>query len=594
MARTPDNVAIIEDTQGVSYEELWDDISSLSAGLSVKGVKKGDKVVVILPNSKEFVLIFFALIKIGAIMVPLQPVYTIREYKEIFQELDHVFIVTTTYLLTKVLGYEESFIHQYRFIISEDDKWVKTKYRSVISIQELIASNAMASMEDAGAFTEVASINFTYRGFGYPLGAMLTHDNYLHSIEKIFSVATFKGEKYLSALPMSHIFSLVCYVLMPLLKGFTVVIIKSHSAWEFLKAIEENRINIIFGVPTFYSYLLKSYDKQKFDISCLNCGISGGSFLSARLHKEIEQGLGTNIFQGYGLTEGLIATANRFDEKRIPSLGKPLPGIEVKVLDEHHQECPVGQKGEIVMKSPTVMKGYYNKPEETLRVLKEGWLYTGDFGKFDDEGYLFFEGLKKRIAKVGGHIVDLQEVEDIITLHPNVHNAEIYSEHDNFWGQSVSAEISTGIKTTEEEMLNFYSNRLAPFKIPKKNKIINRDGAHILVLDDDVETQCLYLYNLNEQGYNVTVVDAAFKAIEEIKSGFYDLLITELQAPDKKGQELLMKIASANPSLPIIIITQQKNLLECVDFDGLNVVDIFIKPIIKEELVVNLKKVVKS
>ncbi len=524
-------------------------------------------------------------------MVPLQPIYTIKEYREIFQQIDHKFIITSNYLLTKVFGYDEEIVGKYNFIIAEDDKWVKTKYKNILSLKDIHSTNTASPIYGLIEDHKIASINFTYRGYGYPLGAMLSHENYLECIEKIFSIMTFTGARYLSALPMSHIFSLVCYVLMPLLKGSTVVIIKSHSAWEFLKAIEENKIEIIFGVPTFYSYLLKSYDKQKFDISCLKCGISGGSFLSARLHKEIEQGFGINIYQGYGLTEGLIVSTNRSDEQKVPSLGKPLEGIEVKIVDENNCECEAGEKGEIIIKGSTVMCGYYQQEQETNDVLKNGWLHTGDFAKIDDEGYIHFEGLKKRIAKVGGHIVDLKEIENVVKAHPNVHTAEIYSEHDNFWGQSAIAEISTGIKTTEEEMLNFCSSRLAPFKIPKKFKIINRDGAHILVLDQDVETQVFYLYNLNEEGFNVTVADTTYKAIEEIKNGFYDLLITELVLPDKKGQELLKKIAMANPKLPIMIATEHKRILEFIDFEDINVVDIFIKPIIKEELIEHIEKI---
>lgn len=591
----PNNIAIIEENNEMTYKFLWEKIEELARGCLEIGIKEGDRVVVILPNSKEFVFFFLALLKIGTIVVPLQPIYTNREYKEFFEEVAPTYIVTTTYILTKVLAYESSFLEKYKFIISDDAPWIRLKYKEIINFNDLI--NLGKSKEGSRiSITDnlIASINYTYRGYGYPLGVVLTHENYLASVEMISSL-DWPGKRFLTVLPMAHIFSLVSYVIMPLLKGFTIVILRIHAAWEFLKAIEEHKIEIIYGVPTFYSYLLKAFDKSKFDISSIKCAISGGSYLSGDLQKELEQKLGIKFFQGYGLTEGLIVSSNNYLKNKYGSLGPPVDGIKVKIItDNKEDETNIGVKGEIAARGPNVMLGYYKKDKETKDVLKDGWLYTGDLGRMDDDEFLYFLGYKKNIAKVGGQCVDLKEIEKILMTHPYVYNTKVYSEQDSFWGDTIVAEIFTGKKISEEEILNFCNGRLAIYKIPKKIKLVSKEGAHILILDAEAESRKLYSNILQERGYNVTTVDMAYEAIEAIKSGFYDVLICDLGPPDKKGKELLDKIRKTNDNLPIIVITGYPSLLSSDSSMEANVIGCLVKPILPAVLISKVENVLNK
>lgn len=573
---------------------MWESIEFLGRGLSDSGVNQGDRVVILLPNSKEFIYAFMAVLKIGAVAVPLKTIFTNREYKEFFDETEPKFIVTTSYIFLKVLAYESSFLEKYQFIISDEDPLLKLKYRNIVFLGDLIQTGK-SKHQEKGLIVEndMASINYTYTGYGYPIGAILTHDNYLSSVDMISSQDYVRGDKHISALPMAHIFGLICHVLVPLLKGLTTVIVKGHAAWEFLKAIEEQKVDVIYGVPTFFTYLLKSFDKSKFDLSSVQCAISGGSYLTADLQRELELKLGIKFFQGYGLTEGLVSS-NGYTKEKIGTLGAPLKGLEVRIVIDNSREGNAGQpKGEIVVKGPNVTSGYYKKNEETKEAIKAGWFYTGDYGEIDDEGFIHFLGYKKNIAKVGGNIVDLTEIEKVLMSHPHVYHTKVYSEHDTFWGEIVIAEVHTGKKTDEDEILDFCGERLAVYKIPKRIKIVTEERENILIVDGETESLESCSSMLKETDYQITTADTGSKAIEEIKSGFYDLLICHPQLPDKEGQELLDKVATINAALPIILVGSG-SLLASLNLKDKNIQGTIIKPCSKDDFINKIEGVLKK
>ncbi|MFH1415355.1 MAG: class I adenylate-forming enzyme family protein [Elusimicrobiota bacterium] len=472
-----DRIAIIEDGQEIKYGELFEKIDKLSRGLSSIGVKPGDRVALILPNSKDYIISFFAILRLNAIVIPLEPIFTTSEYVGFFSEVSPAYLITTSYIITKVLAYERSLVFSRKLIITDNDQWVTEKFRDSTNFDSLYEEGSKTQLpEIVDEEDSIASINYTYRGYGYPIGAALMHSNYSSCTNSIASMGWLKGDTFLSVLPMAHIFALICYVLVPLISGAKLIIVKSHAAWGFFEAIDKYKADLIIGVPTFFSYLMKSYDSSKFDISSVKYGVSGGSYLSPELNMELEKGLGIKIFQGYGLTEGLIVSSNTLENNKMGSLGRPDDNTTVKIIDDDGNEVTsVGKKGEIVVKSPSVMTKYYNRERETADVLKEDWLYTGDYGNIDSNGYIYFEGLKKNIAKIGGHCVDLREVESVLLSHPHISDVKIYADSDKFWGGIIVAEVHLGIKTAADDLYKFCTKQLSVYKIPKKINIVEKD-----------------------------------------------------------------------------------------------------------------------
>jgi len=289
---------------------------------------------------------------------------------------------------------------------------------------------------------------------------VLTHGNYHHGAIgylRLTKVAT--TQRVLLITPMSHIFTLVSCVIVPLLRGATVVIMKTFIPSHIFKAIEEHKIDFLIAVPTIYISLLRNYEKSRFDISSLKYGITGGSYLSEDINKEIKEKMGIELLQGYGLTETMPITCNPHSRNKAGSLG--VAGHEVKVKIED---------GEIIIGGPTVMKGYYNKNGENKKYLKDGWFKTGDLGYIDEEGYIYFKGMKKDIVKVGGNNVDLTEVRSVLSSFPGAQNVRLDIVEDELWGHRVNAEIAVSSEKgiTEKEVRAFCSERIALYKMPKK------------------------------------------------------------------------------------------------------------------------------
>ena len=278
---------------------------------------------------------------------------------------------------------------------------------------------------------------------------------------------------------MSHIFTLVSCVIVPLLRGATIVIMRNFIPRHIFKAIEEYKVDFIISVPTVYNSLLKNFKKGKFNITTLKCGITGGSYLSLDMHKKIKEDMGIELFQGYGLTETMPISCNPKARNKPESLGIAGHEVEVQVVNEQGEKNQPNSIGEILIGGPTVMRGYFNNDEANKLYLKEGWFYTGDYGRIDNEGYIYFDSLKKNIAKIGGYAVDLKEVQETLSGHPGVIATKLNVTKDDLWGSLLNAEITLNNNSksvTEKGLKSFCADRLALYKIPR-NIIIKKEVA---------------------------------------------------------------------------------------------------------------------
>ena len=405
-----DHPALVEETPGVpprvlSAGELREGIQEAANFLTKAGIEARVPVALVLDNSIAFVRVFLALLRIGALPVPLKPEYRQLELLEIFANARPWAVIAEK---------------QYLGILREH-----LEKRTVISCNAdmlHLEQEMPHKLEPATVAEDVASLNYTYRGYGYPLGAMVPHDQYLHGARVLQDgLQGCRGERMLFNLPMSHIFSLVGCILVPLLYQITAVIARTMHPRHLFRIIEERRIDHITAVPEIYMLLHRLKDPSR-EAPSLKVFVSGGSRLSAEEYSHIRQAFGVEVLHGYGLTEFAPASRNMRGHARAGTIGPLCDSVEACI------ETPdtLGN-GEILLKSPNICRGYYAGPEETREAFRGGWFLTGDLGRFDGD-HLIFAGEKKRTCKVNGNMVDLEEVRRAILLDREIGEAEVRHE----------------------------------------------------------------------------------------------------------------------------------------------------------------------
>jgi len=465
--------ALVENDEEVSYKELADRIEKLSVAFREIGIKENDKVALILPNSSEFMSCFLALLKINAIVSPLSPEITPYELKGIFNNLKPHAIISIPILIDRV-GYEYSTLLDNKICVVQGNITAGNQTKKYFSLNELygLRLDAYDIMGDRGMDGEqVATVNYTYRGTGHPLGAMLSHSNYIEcTLAYLKNTRMSSQHRVLSFLPLSHVYPLVGCMLAPILCGATVIISKNYLPRAILKIIDDYQIDYLTAVPSIYLLLLRNNKRNIYDLSSLTCCLTGGAYMPQDVQEAVKNEMGVEVLQGYGLTESLLIAINPFGNNKRCSLGLPFKdNFRFLIVGENGVCMKANEIGEIAVNSPTVMRGYYNQKKETDAVLKNGWLYTGDYGCLDDEGYLYFTGLKKKVANVGGNLVDLKEVQNILLSHPLVSDASVDVREDDLWGHVVEAKVvSKGNgELTENEIKSFCSAKISRYKIPK-------------------------------------------------------------------------------------------------------------------------------
>jgi long-chain acyl-CoA synthetase len=470
--KVPKKIALIEGEKEQSYAEMWARIEMLALSFYKSGVREGSRVALMLPNSFEFIHSFFALFLIEAIVSPLSPELTTYELKAIFSKLNPHAIIAASPLIGKMYDECPELLHN-KTIVSQGVLYDSVR-ESCYNMNEL--SHAVNYGGD-----RMATINYTYRGLGYPLGAMLTHANYVEGVSAYARVTGISGRhKVLSLLPLSHVFALVGCVLVPLFEGATIIILRNYLPRSIAKCIEVLKINYLTAVPSIFALLLKYADNVKRSFTSLDCCISGGAYIREALLDDVKTKICAEVLQGYGLTECLALTWAHGAHSKEKALGVPLrEDFQIKIVDSNGSRTGAGEVGEIIVKAPTIMRGYYKQDEETRMVLEGGWLRTGDYGYVDAQGYLQFEGLKKDVAKVGGNMVDLLEVKGVLLSHPFISRVSIYRKEDDLWGDIVVAEValSGAEKLTVAEVKSFCRRKLSLYKVPREVFFAGEEGA---------------------------------------------------------------------------------------------------------------------
>jgi long-chain acyl-CoA synthetase len=465
--RSPDKTALIFHDQPVKYSEVDREIDRAAAGFAALGIERGDRVAVLVHNVPHFVYAYHGLLRAGAVMIPLNTGYTFEEVSYILADAEARAVVVAEPFIGTVDGLRDTLPMIEHVIVAGSHAPV-----GAITWEQMLGRGGEAPLV-APAGDELAVIAYTSGTTGKPKGAMLTHGNLLANLDQMAQVpqlAEAEDDVVLLALPMFHIYALNVILGLTLRVGAAAVLMERFDAVGSLDAIERHRVTVLFGAPPMFIAWLHTPGVDRYDLSKVRLAVSGAAPLPGMVLEDFRRRLGITIWEGYGLTEtapGL--TSNAMGEHAKPgSIGKPLPGVELRIVDAHGEDVEEGDPGEIIVRGPNVFHGYWRQQEASDEALRDGWFRTGDVGYADSDGYVFLVDRKKDLILVSGFNVYPREVEDAIYRHPKVADVAVIGVPHPYTGEAVKAFVvlKPGESATEEEILDFCRKYLARFKCP--------------------------------------------------------------------------------------------------------------------------------
>lgn len=482
----PENIALIYEDSQISYENLYKRCAAVAKQLHTLGVKKGDRVALLFPNHPEFVSAFFAVVGLGAAVVPVNPLLKSDEIAHILSDSQAKLLLVEERCLAEALAAlggknnQELFQELEHIIVCKHDRSLalpKAELAPKTIMQELTAETSADFRFDIEQISkeDLALIVYTSGTTGKPKGALLTHSGIVSSIkESLFDGFDInKSDRFLGALPLCHIYGAGVLVYFNIARGTSLVILPKFEAKKVLELLSRHRVTILPLVPTMYQFLLMEMQEQNYDTSSLRICFCAAAPLSAELHKQIEDSFGVQVYEGYALSETACGgTINPYKARKQGSIGKPINCLEITIRSEDGKALPAGAEniGEIAVRGPNVMLGYHGKPEATAEVFADGgWFLTGDLGYKDEEGYLYIAGRKKELIIRGGSNIYPREVEEVIARLPQVADVAVVGVPDKLMGERVKAVIvrKQGQELDEEQVKNFCAEHLAQYKVPR-------------------------------------------------------------------------------------------------------------------------------
>ena len=462
--------AIVLGDRRISYSELDEASNKVANALLALGVKKGDRVAMLLSNTPEFVIFFLGIVKIGAIAAPMDTRYKFYELKALFDNCQPKILVAESpflELLVPNLPKFKSVEHVINLTLGNEGPFVS--YREMLS-------TSPANKVRAGLQADDTALIFYASGTtSRPRGVMLSHESFIAEAKASGDgfAQTEKDIVILFALPLYHTFGLEVLLLTSLFRGSTVVMLPGLSIDSLVETIEKERATMFMGVPYIFALANNLAEKEgvKCDLSSLRLCVSSAQSLPLIVREQFKRYYGFDIVEVYGLSEAVAhVTRQPVDGTGKPcSVGTPLSIWEIKIVDNDGKEVPVNQPGEIIIKGP-FMKGYYANPEDTTEMIKDGWLYTGDIGKIDENGEIFILGLKKDMILIKGQNIYPLDIETVLRNHPKVAEAAVVGIPDELKGERIRAVVTlnNGHLATERELQDFCRQYLANYKVPKQ------------------------------------------------------------------------------------------------------------------------------
>jgi long-chain acyl-CoA synthetase len=480
----------------LTYRELQDATKRFATALFQLGVRKGDRVALMLPNCPQFVIAFYGALRIGAIPVNTNPMYVSREMKEQFEDsacetvvlLDQFFPrlrevhAATQVRRVIVVDVAETLPWYARLLVHAAQRRKGEHVRippapDTHFFRDLLRAYPPTPPGADLKPTDIALLQYTGGTTGTPKAAMLTHRNLVaNSLQASawFPRAVAGREIFLGAIPFFHVYGLTSVLLFGVAVGAEIVMIPRPRPVDIvLEAIQRFRATLFPGVPTLYAAINEHPRAGEYDLRSGALCVSGAAPLPREVFERFEALTGGRLVEGYGLTETSPFThcAPLFGARRPGSIGLPLPDTEARIVDMTTGEpLPSGEDGELEVRGPQVMLGYWNRPEETDEVLHDGWLRTGDVGHMDSEGYFYVVDRRKDMIDASGFKVLPREVEEVVLMHPKVREAVVAGVPDAYRGETVKAFVvlRAGEASSEEEIVEFCRLHLAAFKVPRK------------------------------------------------------------------------------------------------------------------------------
>ncbi|MDC3413740.1 fatty acid--CoA ligase family protein [Aquibacillus sp. 3ASR75-11] len=471
----PNKVAYVFHNAETTYQELEGAVTKFASSLKKLGYEKGDHLALVTGNSPHFIIGLYGAIRIGVTVIPINPIYTPDEIGYILKDGDVKGVITMDLFVKSFEGFVDTIPSIEHYIIVEtgaNDLTGSSISDKMQSFSQLVQDGELEKDRLQLNDHDVAVILYTSGTTGKPKGAMLTNKNlYSNAKDTADYLNINEGDRVIAALPMFHVFCLTVSLNAPLMNGGTILIVSKFSPQAVFEIARKQQATVFAGVPTMYNYLLQTPGEHVKDLETIRLCISGGAAMPVALLEKFEQKFNVTVSEGYGLSEASPVTCfNPLDRPRKPgSIGTSIMNVENKVVDELGEELPVGEVGELVVKGPNVMTGYYKMPEETAVTLKNGWLYTGDMARMDDDGYFYIVDRKKDMILVGGYNVYPREVEEVLYSHPDISEVAVVGLPDADTGEAVAGYIVTKNNAlTEQDLKAFCQERLAKYKVPQK------------------------------------------------------------------------------------------------------------------------------
>jgi long-chain acyl-CoA synthetase len=492
-AEFPDKTALIFLDAKISYKKLDDMANRFANALIDLGVKPGDKIAMLMPNMPHLVAATYGGWRAGAVVVMNNPLYTDKELEYQFNNSESSLLVTLDLLGPRMIALKPKtqikniVIAHIRDHLSFPKKQLlpivaKDKHRNippqpnVYEWTNLLQKYPPNDPRIPVDFESLASLQYTGGTTGVSKGVMLTHANLSKNVQQI--AAWFPGFNrgeitHLGVLPMFHSFGLTCCMNICIWMGWTDVLIPRPEPQAILEAVHKYKVNFFPAVPTMFVGVLNHPKLTRYNLTSIKGCFSGAAPLPVEVIKDFEARTGSQICEGYGLSEtSPVVTTNPFGGKtKVGSIGLPVSDTDIKAVDliEGTKEMPPGEPGEVIIKGPQVTSGYYKMPEETAIAIRDGWLYTGDIGKMDEDGYFYIVDRKKDMIIAGGYNIYPRDIDEILFEHPKILEGCAVGIPDPYRGETVKAFVvlKPGQKMTEEEVIKYCGEKLAKYKVPK-------------------------------------------------------------------------------------------------------------------------------
>jgi long-chain acyl-CoA synthetase len=454
-AEHPDRVAVRAGDATISYQDVNDASARVAGLLAARAVGPGDRVGVMLPNVPEFVAVYYGVLRTGAVVVPMNPLLKAREVQYYLADSGATVLFAWHSAATEAVA--------------------GARDADVIVVADGFAATlapAPADLVDRGA-DDTAVLLYTSGTTGRPKGAELTHDNLIRNVEVVLSDLVDLGpdDVVFGGLPLFHSFGQTVTLNAALSTGATLLLLTRFDPSAALRLLATHQATVFAGVPTMYSAFLSVADAP--DLPDLRVCVSGGAALPVDVLHQFEKTFGCVVLEGYGLSEtSPVASFNQRDKKRKPgSIGTPVTGVQMRVVDANGVEVPQGEVGEIAIRGHNIMKGYWRKPDATAEVLSaDGWFRTGDMGRVDEDGYFFIVDRKKDLIIRGGYNIYPREIEEVLYEHPAVAEAAVIGLPHPDLGEEVGAAVALrpGTAISADELRDYVKAQVAAYKYPRR------------------------------------------------------------------------------------------------------------------------------